>query len=113
MSDDMEVRCAALRMEYQKRMVHSNFIGIILIFYIFCIKTKDEHQLLMLLYKLITSIVSEQQTANIDFIKIEIHFKQRITFNFNTFLLDQKVFKKIKTHFYFFVNIPSSDSVFK
>jgi hypothetical protein len=49
MSDDMEVRCAALRMEYQKRMVHSNFIGIILIFCVFCIKTKDEHQLLMLL----------------------------------------------------------------
>jgi hypothetical protein len=30
----MEVRCAALRMEYQKRMVRSNFIGIILIFWV-------------------------------------------------------------------------------
>jgi hypothetical protein len=101
MSDDMEVRCAALRMEYQKRMVHSNFIGIILIFYVFCIKTKDEHQLLMVLYKLITSIVSEQQTTNIDIIKIEIHFKQKTTFNSNTFLLDQKVFKKSRLTFIF------------
>ena len=97
----MEVRCAALRMEYQKRMVHSNFIGIILIFYVFCIKTKDEHQLLMVLYKLITSIVSEQQTTNIDIIKIEIHFKQKTTFNSNTFLLDQKVFKKSRLTFIF------------
>jgi hypothetical protein len=39
---DMEVRCAALRMEYQKRMVRSNFIGKLLIFCFFCIKVKDE-----------------------------------------------------------------------
>ena len=42
MNDDVEVRCEALRMEYQKRIVRSNFIGIILIFCFFCIKTKDE-----------------------------------------------------------------------
>jgi hypothetical protein len=34
MNDDMEVRCAALRMEYQKRMVRSNFTGIVLIFWV-------------------------------------------------------------------------------
>jgi len=42
MNADMEVRCAALRMEYQKRMVRSNFIGKLLIFCFFCIKAKDE-----------------------------------------------------------------------
>ena len=42
MNNDMEVRRAALSMEYQKRMVQSNFIGIILIFCVFCIKTKDD-----------------------------------------------------------------------
>jgi hypothetical protein len=70
MSDDMEVRCAALRMEYQKRMVRSNFIGIVLIFCFFCIKTKDEHQLLMLLYKLKWFLVHRPS-----------FFEQRITDN--------------------------------
>jgi hypothetical protein len=48
MNADMEVRCAALRMEYQKRMVRSNFIGIVLIFCFFCIKTKDEQSFIIL-----------------------------------------------------------------
>jgi hypothetical protein len=42
MKVDMEVRCAALRMEYQKRMVRGNFIGKLLIFCFFYIKVKDE-----------------------------------------------------------------------
>jgi hypothetical protein len=46
MNNDMEVRRAALRMEYQKRMVHSNFIGIILIFCFFYIKVKEERLIL-------------------------------------------------------------------
>jgi hypothetical protein len=48
MNADMEVRCAALRMEYQKRMVRSNFIGKLLIFCFFCIKVKDEHSFLFI-----------------------------------------------------------------
>jgi hypothetical protein len=43
----MEVRRAALSMEYQKRMVQRNFIGIILIFCFFCIKTKDDKLFLL------------------------------------------------------------------
>ena len=43
---------------------------------------------------MLDSYLDNKNFNNIDFIKIEIHFKQRITFNFNTFLLDQKVFKK-------------------
>ena len=46
----MEVRCAALRMKYQKRMLRSNFIGILLIFCFFYIKIKDEKTFFLLLY---------------------------------------------------------------
>jgi hypothetical protein len=53
MNNDMEVRRAALSMEYQKRMVQSNFIGIILIFCFFCIKTKDD-KLFLLHYRIQT-----------------------------------------------------------
>ena len=92
MNIDMEARCAALRMEYQKRMVRSNFIGIVLIFCFFCVKTKDEHQLLVLLYKLIASIVprtaDNQQLLNalsfLDsyrFIEIEFLLKMKLPMN--------------------------------
>jgi hypothetical protein len=33
LNDDMEARCAAMRMKCQKRMLQSNFIGILLIFF--------------------------------------------------------------------------------
>ena len=45
---------------------------------------------------------NQKRTTNIYVIKIEIHFKQRITFNFITFLLDQKVFKKSRLTFIFY-----------
>ena len=46
----MEVRCAAICMKYQKRMLRSNFIGILLIFCFFYIKIKDEKIFFLLLY---------------------------------------------------------------
>jgi hypothetical protein len=57
MSDDMEVRCAALLMEYQKRMVRSNFIGKLLIFCFFCIKTKDEKLFFVFSPKEVLSVI--------------------------------------------------------
>jgi hypothetical protein len=42
----MEVCCAALRMEYQKRGDQSDFIEIILIFCFFYIKVKEERLIL-------------------------------------------------------------------
>ena len=60
----------------------------------------------MLTYILIASIVSrttnnEQRTTNINVLKIEFYSKQGTTFTSNTFLLDQKVFKKSRCTFIF------------
>ena len=94
MSYDMEVRREALRMEYQQIMVRSNFIGIILIFCFFCIKTKEERIIFMRIqYQNPRDYVDLLLCSELTFGMYQDK-RRKNNFYANTLLLDQKVFKK-------------------